>query len=137
MKKVKNRKFNTDPLAQIKKSKNYNLYAKESDERIRLAAAVYNKRVGWGWSQQKLAKLANTTQKVISNIENADMNPGLNLLNRIGESLHFRLEDWASVHKFGVYTNIYFVGSSGTSQNNNGNMNKLNNILTSNVSKSN
>ncbi|MFH1315639.1 MAG: helix-turn-helix transcriptional regulator [Candidatus Uhrbacteria bacterium] len=100
MKNRKIKKFNIDPLAEIKKSKNYSLYAKDADDRIRLATAVYNKRVELGLSQQKLAKLAKTTQKVVSNIENADMNPGFNLLNRIEEALQFQAKDWAKVHSF-------------------------------------
>ena len=102
---MKIKKFNIDPLAEIKKSKNYPLYAKDADDRIKLATAVYNKRAELGLSQQKAAKLAKTTQKIISNIENADMNPGLNLLNRIGTALQFQPEDWAKVHKFTLPAN--------------------------------
>lgn len=100
MKSVKVKKFNIDPLAEIKKSKNYSTYAKDADDRIKLATVVYNKRVNLGLSQQKLAKLVRTTQKVISNIENAEVNLGLDLMNRIGKVLQFQEEDWAQIHNF-------------------------------------
>lgn len=111
MKNMKIKKFNIDPLARIKKSKNYPSYAKDADDRIRLATTVYNKRAVLRLSQQKLAKLAETTQKVISNIENADMNPGFNLLNRIEEALKFQPEDWAKVHNFTLPKIIFPINS--------------------------
>lgn len=95
---INKKTISRDPLAEVKKSKNFQKYSKEADDRIRLAVEVYNQREKLGLSQQKLAKLAGTTQKVISNIENGDYNPGLSLLQRIGESLNFDYKNWAKLH---------------------------------------
>jgi transcriptional regulator with XRE-family HTH domain len=133
MKNMKIKKKNINPFAEIKKSKNYSLYAKDADDRIRLAMAIYNKRIELGLSQQKLAKLVKTTQKVLSNIENADINPGFNLLNRIGESLQFQPEDWAKVHNFNICIKYIFVANNSETggSDENKEISKLENSITS------
>lgn len=56
-----------------------------------ISQEVYNARVNLGLSQQALASLVGTTQRIISNIENAEINIGFNLLKRLAESLQIPL----------------------------------------------
>ena len=89
MKNIKAKKLNIDPIAEAKKGPYFERFSKEAKERIKLGVEIYNKRELMGISQQELAKRAETTQKVISNIENGDVNVGFSLLNRIATVLNF------------------------------------------------
>jgi ribosome-binding protein aMBF1 (putative translation factor) len=86
--KIKNKK-QIDVLKEIKKSSKYELYSKGADVRIRLAVEVYNAREILSLSQSELAKKLSTTQRIISNIEDAEINIGIELLGRIVEVLKF------------------------------------------------
>ncbi len=99
-----------DPLAEVKKSKNFQKYSKEARERIRLAVEIYNTRETLRISQQELAKKAQTTQKVISRIESADVNIGFALLCRIASVLSFNYENWGNVLNFDTPCQIIFMG---------------------------
>lgn len=70
----------------------YRKFASIMYARVRLAVEVNEARVAKGWSQNKLAKAAKTTQKVISKIESGDTNPGFDLLNRIAVCLELPLQ---------------------------------------------
>jgi len=61
----------------------YQKYRQRASLRIKLAQSIYNQRKQLIWSQGKLAREAETTQKVISMIENAEVNVGFDLLQRI------------------------------------------------------
>ena len=100
MKTISKKKINIDPMAEAKKGKYFKRYSKEAKERILLAVEIYNAREALGISQQELAKKAETTQKVISKIENGDVNMGYSLLNRIADVLCFNCESWSRVLKF-------------------------------------
>lgn len=52
---------------------------------------VYNARKEVNLSQKELADLVGTTQRIISNIENAEINIGFNLLLRIARALNLNL----------------------------------------------
>ena len=111
MKSIQKKKLSKDPIAEVRKDKNFSRYAKEADLRIRLAVEVYNSRKEKEITQQQLAKMVYTTQKVISNIENADVNIGLSLLHKIGESLQFESQNWSRVFNFKILTQAYSVSA--------------------------
>jgi len=62
------------------------------DARVKIAVEINEARVTKGWSQQKLAREVRSTQKVISKVENADTNIGIDLLVRIAGSLGLKLQ---------------------------------------------
>lgn len=86
--KITNKK-NIDPIAEAKKNKHFKKYSDEADARIRFADAVYGARTKMEMSQQELAKRVATTQKRISNIENADIDLGMGAIYRISQALCF------------------------------------------------
>lgn len=90
-------KNNIDAIAEARKSKEFKEYSKDADLRIKLAVEAYNAREKMGWSQQKLAKEIGSTQKVISKIENGDVNIGVELLNRLAEKLNFDSRNLAMI----------------------------------------
>lgn len=92
MKNIKNKKNNLDPIAEAGKRKDAKRYSDEADIRINLAIEVYRARKSKKLSQQSLAKKSCTTQKIISNIENGDVNIGIDLLNRLSKTLNFTSE---------------------------------------------
>jgi ribosome-binding protein aMBF1 (putative translation factor) len=62
-------------------------------EKLQIAGEVYDRRTQAGLSQARLAKLAGTTQSVISRLEDADYHAhSLDLLRRIARALNCRLE---------------------------------------------
>jgi transcriptional regulator with XRE-family HTH domain len=63
-----------------------------------IAQEVYGARVKANLSQKTLAVLVGTTQRIISNIENAEINVGFNLLHRIAKALNIALV--VGSHKF-------------------------------------
>ena len=83
MKDITKGKFTRDPLEEIKKDPHFSIYSAEESMKIRLAVEIYNARRSIWASQKDLAKAVFTTQRLISNIENADINVGMNLLGRI------------------------------------------------------
>jgi transcriptional regulator with XRE-family HTH domain len=110
------KKTNKDPMAEARKNKLFSYYGKEANLRIRLAVEVYNKRKEKRMSQQELARVIFTTQKVISNIENGDVNTGLALLHRIGENLQFTQENWSRIFNFEIQSISLFSDKQTESQ---------------------
>jgi len=82
----------TDRIAQIIKSKKFKDYEEEAERLIKLGIELYEARVAKNLSQQKLAKSARTTQKIISKIENGEINVGFNLLSRLCENLNLNFK---------------------------------------------
>lgn len=72
-----------DKLTTTRNHPAYKKFLGTSGARVKLAAEINEARVLKGWTQQKLAREAGTTQKVISKIENGDTNVGFDLLRRI------------------------------------------------------
>ncbi len=64
----------------------------ESEVEYQLARKLIKKRLTQRVSQRELAKKANTTQAVISRIENMSSNPSLTLLKKLAKALNSRLE---------------------------------------------
>ncbi|MGI6348221.1 MAG: helix-turn-helix domain-containing protein [Patescibacteria group bacterium] len=116
MKSINNKKTNIDPVAEARKEKHFARYYTEAKERIRLGVEIYNTREKLKISQQELARKAGTTQKVISKIENGDVNIGFSLLNRIANSLGFSYKNWSRVFDFNVPYEFIFIGNSKTIQ---------------------
>jgi transcriptional regulator with XRE-family HTH domain len=102
MKNTNNIKNDIDPMVEARKGKYFERYSKETKERIRLGVEIYNTREKLGISQQELAKRSQTTQKVISKIENGDVNIGFSLLNRIASVLNFTWENWGRIFNFDI-----------------------------------
>ena len=115
MKNMNNKKLNIDPMAEARKGKYFKQFSREAKERIKLGVEIYNAREFLSMSQQKLAEKAQTTQKVISRVENGDVNVGFALLNRIASVLNFSYKNWSSILDFNIPYNIIFVGSETTS----------------------
>jgi len=99
MKNIIKKKKNIDIMAEVRKNKNYAKYANEADIKIRIAEEVYKARTKKGLSQQELAKIIGTTQKVLSNIENADVNVGTVLLHKISIALGFTANNFVRIYK--------------------------------------
>ncbi len=89
-----------DPIANVRDNKYFKRYSIEAEEKINLGIEIYNTREQLKMSQQGLAKKAETTQKVISRIENGDVNVGFSLLNRLARALNFNFSSWSSVFSF-------------------------------------
>jgi transcriptional regulator with XRE-family HTH domain len=91
MKNKNNKKI--DKLQAIRQHPAYKKAFDAAGVRIKLAIEISEARAKKGLSQQELAKIAETTQKVVSKIESGDMNIGLDLLRRIVRclGLEFRI----------------------------------------------
>lgn len=111
MKNIIRKKSNIDPMLEARRGKYFSDFSKEAKERINLGIEIYNKRSSLSLSQQELAKKAKTTQKVISRIENGDVNVGFALLNKIASTLFFDHENWARVFNFTTPYKIFILGN--------------------------
>lgn len=112
MKNTISKKRSIDPIAEAKKGAFFEQFSKEAQDRIRFGVEVYNVRESLGLSQQELAKRAKTTQRIISQIESADINLGFALLIRLTNALRFNYENWGRVLNFAVPYKFLFVGST-------------------------
>ncbi len=110
MKNTNRKKINIDPMLESRKGKYFSDFSKEAKERITLGVEIYNKRLSLSLSQQELAKKAKTTQKVISRIENGDVNVGFALLNKIATALFFNYENWARIFNFTMPYKFFILG---------------------------
>lgn len=99
-KKIENK--NIDAIAEARKSKKFQQYSKDAIPRIRFAVEVYNARTSMELSQQALAKQVGSTQKIVSRVENGDMNIGMSLLNRFIEKLNFNADTLAKIFNCGI-----------------------------------
>ena len=93
---------NIDPIAEAKKHKRFQEFSRDAEVRINLGAEVYNRRKDLGLSQQELAKKIHSTQKVISNIELANVDVQLSTINRLNGVLKFTAESWAKIFGFAL-----------------------------------
>ena len=99
---MNNKKLNIDPIAEARRGKYFEQFSREAKERIALGVEIYNAREFLSMSQQKLAEEAQTTQKVISRVENGDVNIGFALLNRIASVLNFSYKNWSNILDFSI-----------------------------------
>ncbi|BFT94786.1 MAG: hypothetical protein MNSN_10110 [Minisyncoccus archaeiphilus] len=79
---------NIDPFVEITKTEEFEEWDTKSRFKIRIAEEVYRMRELNNLSQVELARLAGTTQRIISSIENAEMTPGSFLLFKIVTALN-------------------------------------------------
>ncbi len=84
---MKNINKNLDPMGKARAHKLFQKYSEEARGRIVLATEIYKARTKKGISQQELAKQIQTTQKVVSKIENGEVNLGIDLLYKITNHL--------------------------------------------------
>ena len=80
MKKVNGR---VDVLLDARKEEDFQMFKDEAQARINLGVQVYRVRTERNFSQQELAKRLKTTQRIISDIERAEVNVGIGILSRI------------------------------------------------------
>ncbi|MBN2884743.1 helix-turn-helix domain-containing protein [Patescibacteria group bacterium] len=104
-----------DTMAEARKMPGFSEIFSDANMRLRLAVEIYQSREKLGLSQQDLAKIIKSTQKVISHLESGDVNLGLSLLNRISSALHFNADNWARILDFDL-PGIKFVVSAQASQ---------------------
>lgn len=64
----------------------------ESEAQYQATRQLIKARIEQGLSQRELAQKADTTQAVISRIENMSVNPSIGLLDRVAHALGKRLE---------------------------------------------
>lgn len=64
----------------------------ESEAEYQVSRALISARINRKISQKELAKKANTTQAVISRLENMTANPSIGLLQKIAQSLNLKLK---------------------------------------------
>lgn len=94
------KKKSIDVLAEFRKSPRYPDLMRDAEWKIRFAVEVYNARTEQGLSQQVLAKKIGSTQKVVSNIENADVDMRVSMINRLAHALGFNALHWSRIYKF-------------------------------------
>ncbi|MBU4370230.1 helix-turn-helix transcriptional regulator [Patescibacteria group bacterium] len=97
MKNTNKKILTKDPMAEAKKDKDFLRHSEAAKVRIKFAVEVFKVREENGLTQQALAKMIGTTQKVVSKVENADVNIGIDLLNRIMKNLNFTSENLAEI----------------------------------------
>ena len=64
----------------------------QSEAEYQVSRALIAARVNRKISQQELAKKANTTQAVISRLENMTANPSIGLLQKIAQALNLKVK---------------------------------------------
>jgi ribosome-binding protein aMBF1 (putative translation factor) len=113
---IKKNKRSVDAIAEVRKLKRFQELSKDVDLRLRLAVEIYKEREKLGLSQQDLAKKINSTQKVISNLENGDVNVGIDLISRVARALGFAIENWSKIHNFAIpeYKILIFVDANNS-----------------------
>jgi predicted transcriptional regulator len=110
-------KKSRDPIAEARKNKKFDEFSRDSKMRINLGIEVYNRRKELGLSQQKLAKIINSTQKVISNIENGSVDFQSSTINRINGVLKFSAQQWAEIFDFTLPGCKIFIQNSAINSN--------------------
>ena len=113
--KITNKK-NSDHIAEARNNKHFKRYSNEANVRIRFANAVYNARLERQMSQQELAKKSGTTQKRISNIENAEIDLGMGSIYRIAQVLCFDSKTLADIFDCDFICYSIVCGETANSQ---------------------
>lgn len=112
--KLINKKINRDPIAEAKKNRNFNEYSQDSKMRLNFGIEVYNRRKELKLSQQKLANKIESSQKVISNIENGSVDMQSSTINRLNTVLKFSPQSWARIYDFQIPECKIFLLSMGS-----------------------
>lgn len=90
-------KNNRDAIAEARKNKKFSEYSENAALKLRLAIEIYNSREKLALSQQELARKIGSTQKVISKIENGDVNIGIEILSRLARVLNFDSDSFVKI----------------------------------------
>ena len=93
---------NNDAIKEARKSPYFKDFYREAEERIKLGQEIYKRRKDLGISQQELAKLTKTTQKMISNIESANVDIRFSTLSKIKKVLKFKADNWSRIYSFSL-----------------------------------
>lgn len=94
----------SDPIAEMRKNKEFSEFSSDSKMRLNFGIEVYNKRKELGLSQQKFAKKIKSTQKVISNIENGAVDLQSSTINKVNTVLKLTAESWSRIYGFQLPT---------------------------------
>lgn len=81
-----------DHLRESLKNPEFNKAWEESEAEYQVSRALIAARIKGKISQKELAKKANTTQAVISRLENMTANPSVGLLQKIASALNLKLK---------------------------------------------
>lgn len=81
-----------DHLKESLKNPEFKKAWEESELEYQVSRALIKKRTKSKLSQKQLAQKANTTQAVISRLENMNANPSLGLLQKIASALNLKLK---------------------------------------------
>jgi len=131
MKNISKKKLTIDSMAEARADKKFLSYSQDAATRIKLGIEIYNTRTSQGMSQQKLARITKTTQKMISNIESGSVDIRFNTLNKIKVALNFQVANWSRIYNFAVPVKFYWVGAS-VNKKDNTNINKKTSFVVSN-----
>jgi ribosome-binding protein aMBF1 (putative translation factor) len=93
MKNIKQQMNTIDAMADARNDEKYDRNFRSASLRLRLADEIFNAREARKLSQQALAKHIFSTQKVISRIENGDVNIGIDIFDRLSEELDFNTDN--------------------------------------------
>ena len=93
---------NIDAILEARKYPQFKDFYREAEERIRLGQEIYKRRKDLGISQQELAKLTKTTQKMISHIESANVDIRFSTLSKIKKVLKFKADNWSRIYSFSL-----------------------------------
>ena len=116
MKNLNKRLTTRDALAEVRGNKNFLIYSKDAEIRVRLAAEIYNvRKFQMHWNQEDLAKKIGSTQKVISKIENGEVNVGIELLGRLVASLMLTEDSLGKIFSCPVLLNFNSSTSASSS----------------------
>ncbi len=100
MKSINDKKQNIDSIKKARELPAFKEFYKEAEERIRLGQEIYKRRIDLGISQQELANMTNTTQKMISNIESANVDIRFSTLSKLKKALNFQADNWSRIYRF-------------------------------------
>ncbi|PIT94572.1 hypothetical protein COT98_02850 [Candidatus Falkowbacteria bacterium CG10_big_fil_rev_8_21_14_0_10_39_9] len=131
MKNINQKKLVADPMAEARQNPKFLSYSQEAANRIKLGVEIYNIRMSQNMSQQELARITKTTQKMISNIESGSVDVRFSTLNKIKEALNFRVENWSRIYNFLAPIEFCWVGDNWAEENNK-NLNKITSFVMSN-----
>jgi len=92
MKNMNNKNKKVGSLDATRKHPAYGNLLDIMSARVKLAVEINEARAAKCWSQEKLAKEARTTQKVISKVESGNTNVGFDLLRRIASCLNLAFQ---------------------------------------------
>ena len=81
-----------DHLKESLKNPEFKKAWEESELEYQISRALIAKRIKSKLSQEELAKKANTTQAVISRLENMNANPSIGLIQKVAQALNLRFK---------------------------------------------